>query len=763
MTAFPPFLVLNKDTGEPQPGAAGLVYDPADTGRVNPLEVTDANGLAIPGNVITANRFGVVDGIYTMRDDLVEIVWVSGQWAFHIDSLTGLKNIVTVAQEQATTAAASAAGAAESAAQSAAAAVAALDAAGVTPRPEVDADAHIADLVGDRATATGTALDGRYPAAVVLAGEGIDPTGATDSTTAVQALFTSAGALGVGRVHVPAGTYDIDSVSLTSSITVTCDPGVTLRRAAGADFASGSYWAIGAAMFEVDAPGLTVEFSGFTYDGNGPNQTTTDPTGFFLKTYPTATVTADPTTVRIDRARFTKGTSGYLLLRGDDSQRRYQTRVHLDRCEFTDTVYGKGAGDPSSPTPLGYHPTYVHVYDYVTVNTRDFTATWDKPTGLGQYAATAVRATFYGQDSTLSGEASVLMHGTTYLRGVGRSGKSFDNEDAYGVNNGIGAIDMYGNAEELYVEHVVAVDCENVPVRAKASLAQFAVGSAVLRNCHRGLQVGPSSTGTNETVVSIGSVVSYGGAIPQVEVTGNTTTNRVPFVTLGSVDVRGPLTNPEALVGIGGVHLRNIVRLSTGAVEVRGAPGRGITVTDVESADLAGVVIDGTVEEGIACIGGLNLAITGFDVQNTGGYAISSSGNPPRLTVAHGRVRGAVDYGVFSNNSTTHLTVEDVTVEAVSGGSYGFYTAGGDSLFVRNKTLAGVTNPLRLGASAAPRQRDNSWNPTESWGIGAPTAGTYVRGSKVWLTNPVAGGNAGWICTADGTPGTWNTFGAITA
>lgn len=44
-----------------------------------------------------------------------------------------------------------------------------------------------------------------------------------------------------------------------------------------------------------------------------------------------------------------------------------------------------------------------------------------------------------------------------------------------------------------------------------------------------------------------------------------------------------------------------------------------------------------------------------------------------------------------------------------------------------------------------------------------PVAGTWVRGDIVFNTDPSAGGFIGWVCTASGTPGTWKTFGAISA
>lgn len=39
----------------------------------------------------------------------------------------------------------------------------------------------------------------------------------------------------------------------------------------------------------------------------------------------------------------------------------------------------------------------------------------------------------------------------------------------------------------------------------------------------------------------------------------------------------------------------------------------------------------------------------------------------------------------------------------------------------------------------------------------APTTGEWAQGDIVWNRDPTAGGNAAWICTSGGTPGTWKT------
>lgn len=52
---------------------------------------------------------------------------------------------------------------------------------------------------------------------------------------------------------------------------------------------------------------------------------------------------------------------------------------------------------------------------------------------------------------------------------------------------------------------------------------------------------------------------------------------------------------------------------------------------------------------------------------------------------------------------------------------------------------------------------------TTRWGFGSgpPVSGTWNRGDIIFNIVPNAGGNAAWICTVAGTPGTWKTFGNI--
>ena len=51
----------------------------------------------------------------------------------------------------------------------------------------------------------------------------------------------------------------------------------------------------------------------------------------------------------------------------------------------------------------------------------------------------------------------------------------------------------------------------------------------------------------------------------------------------------------------------------------------------------------------------------------------------------------------------------------------------------------------------------------KGYGYGDPSVGTWKQGDIIERQNPYAGGNCGWICTAEGTPGTWKSFGTISS
>ena len=115
---------------------------------------------------------------------------------------------------------------------------------------------------------------------------------------------------------------------------------------------------------------------------------------------------------------------------------------------------------------------------------------------------------------------------------------------------------------------------------------------------------------------------------------------------------------------------------------------------------------------------------------------------------------GRVGRGLLSMRTTDGLILE---FKRNSSAYTGLYYGTEIPILFRNNTSGAVTpsrpffqNGFALSTAHA-----------QTVGTAAPTTGTYVRGEIVWNTTPSAGGYAGWICTAGGTPGTWKEFGAI--
>lgn len=78
--------------------------------------------------------------------------------------------------------------------------------------------------------------------------------------------------------------------------------------------------------------------------------------------------------------------------------------------------------------------------------------------------------------------------------------------------------------------------------------------------------------------------------------------------------------------------------------------------------------------------------------------------------------------------------------------------------------LVGVAAPMGV-QSPAPSFQDGLQVTGKriEYGTAAPTTGTWQPGDVVFNASPSAGGMVGWVCTAAGSPGTWKTFGAISA
>ena len=110
-------------------------------------------------------------------------------------------------------------------------------------------------------------------------------------------------------------------------------------------------------------------------------------------------------------------------------------------------------------------------------------------------------------------------------------------------------------------------------------------------------------------------------------------------------------------------------------------------------------------------------------------------------------INGGLDNSIITNNRID--SVEKV-INSDTGSQGGIFI---------NNILDNYTNLLDSGDYAGFSYSIQK----QSQGASAPTDGDWSVGDKVYNSSPSASGTVGWVCTSGGTPGTWKTFGAISA
>jgi hypothetical protein len=187
----------------------------------------------------------------------------------------------------------------------------------------------------------------------------------------------------------------------------------------------------------------------------------------------------------------------------------------------------------------------------------------------------------------------------------------------------------------------------------------------------------------------------------------------------------------------------------------------GFTDTTVGSLTFNGVTISNDY-----LIEGVQLAQTVASTTNWYPNGKTLAGET-QLASATGRFKTNPSTGVagtFSGTTFTCTTLADA--RNFNGGDRISSSTGGFS-FVRFVDY--VTGVITLGGGSS-----SSGAGTISHGAiyfrtvniiasAAPVSGTYNQGDIFYNVAPTAGGTIGWVCVTAGTPGTWKTFGAISA
>lgn len=118
----------------------------------------------------------------------------------------------------------------------------------------------------------------------------------------------------------------------------------------------------------------------------------------------------------------------------------------------------------------------------------------------------------------------------------------------------------------------------------------------------------------------------------------------------------------------------------------------------------------------------------------------------------------------IGNWATDDLEIVTDNTSRIVISATGKITLGGETTqtVVKGTLGIGVNNPsadTSINAAQGIRFAGTKFDT----GNAAPDAGSYKKGDIVWNSDPKPTGYVGWICTRDGTPGTWKPFGQISA
>lgn len=235
------------------------------------------------------------------------------------------------------------------------------------------------------------------------------------------------------------------------------------------------------------------------------------------------------------------------------------------------------------------------------------------------------------------------------------------------------------------------------------------------------------------------------------------------------VDVLGPLS--DVLVA------RNAIR-SAGKMLVQVSAATGVRVSDnrLVAGSLAAVAV----------VGAIDVTVDGNDIEK-GSAAVAVTGGSAHVVVARNVARGdATGTNAFSSTADC----DDVAFLGNRGYGTGrtwlVSVASSNSAAIDNDAQFDNTNSggVRLSTSGiGARARGNvskygsavystdytaqrvavePWSSADVPSVEQPTT-RHNRGDIAFNRAPVAGGTAGWVCVASGTPGTWKPFGVISA
>ena len=116
--------------------------------------------------------------------------------------------------------------------------------------------------------------------------------------------------------------------------------------------------------------------------------------------------------------------------------------------------------------------------------------------------------------------------------------------------------------------------------------------------------------------------------------------------------------------------------------------------------------------------------------------------------------------GTYSTADLDIITDNAVRLSVSSTGKIVIGNDANSKTTIKGKLGVNVNNPTADIETAGPVSFEGK---RFEVAVEAPTSGSYRKGDIVWNSEPKPTGFVGWICTREGTPGQWKTFGPISS
>lgn len=351
--------------------------------------------------------------------------------------------------------------------------------------------------------------------------------------------------------------------------------------------------------------------------------------------------------------------------------------------------------------------------------------------------------------------------------GIGVSGSKVTvSSNLINMNNysfgGVGFDAIYATGSLMTISNNIILNAYKAGIMLQANVAGYPVSGLAM----------------SDTVIT-GNVITWDSGIAA----GGTDSHGIRIVNNSSANsVEGIIVSNNKIVrarkcGIfldGASSTVNDITITGNQIENAGEEGIYATGVYTHALTITGNSVKTSTLEGIRVVNSPRSLISNNRVFNNGRHGISMSSSIRSIVsgniVADNGTSAANTYdaiyctavcsassiygnqvgNVTTSNSRYGVNIDDSTASAYSvfGNQYGFLATGNFSTTVTSNYT---------------RSLEGEVGQREIWASSAPASGTWNRGDRAWSTLPAASGAIGWVCVTAGTPGTWKTFGAISA